>query len=551
MRNKSQIIVLVVTLILAAALVFIWRLGIENGGDGVKNYSYDWNKKFDFQSKDPKGLYLFFSLIKFKNPKRPIYDINSPYKFDSLLRLKNNATFIFIGDSIGLLDKELKQLLDKSAKGSSILFSSNELGSNITDTLFSFYRTGFHFNEYAKYRFDGKNAIFYGRIQNDTIPIEWNGYKELVPNMGQLDELVRHQNLSTFVRLKQGKSDIFLQSNPEPFTNYQLKHKDGFEHANFVIDQLPKDAPIYFVSMAQVHFNSEDDATDDEGAEAEQNLLELILSNRILLNTMVIVLCGAILFVVFRSKRRRAIIPIIQKQQGVTKTFVETIASIFLNKQNPYSVLQIQRKNFYDTVMRYYYVDLQRNNELGTLNLLAEKTGYPLEKIQKLLKELRYENQAIGNDYIQQISKLQHDFYRHCGIIGREESFVKYEFEVNRNIWLSTAIMMFGLTLTFLGLSMLVNSNGVGVVFWLVGFLTLALGIIRVLVPHFKINKTEITYFNNLGRRVKTTETVKINFEKNFIELKINNKVLKVNNWDVMKNDLALLNRFIQQTKNV
>lgn len=551
MRNKSQIIVLVVTLILAAALVFIWRLGSENGGDGVKNYSYDWNKKFDFQSKDPKGLYLFFSLIKFKNPKRPIYDINSPYKFDSLLRLENNATFIFIGDSIGLLDKELKQLLDKSAKGSSILFSSNELGSNITDTLFSFYRTGFHFNEYAKYRFDGKNAIFYGRIQNDTIPIEWNGYKELVPNFGQLDELVRYQRLSTLVRMRLSKSDIFFQSNPEPFTNYQLKHKDGFEHANFVIDQLPKDAPIYFVSMAQVHFNSEDDASDDEGAVAEQNLLELILSNRILLNTMVIVLCGAILFVVFRSKRRRAIIPIIQKQQGVTKTFVETIASIFLNKQNPYSVLQIQRKNFYDTIMRYYYVDLQRNNELGSLNLLAEKTGYPLEKIQKLLKELRYENQAIGNDYIQQISKLQHDFYRHCGIIGREESFVKYEFEVNRNIWLSTAIMMFGLTLTFLGLSMLVNSNGVGVVFWLVGFLTLALGIIRVLVPHFKINKTEITYFNNLGRRVKTTETVKINFEKNFIELKINNKVLKVNNWDVMKNDLALLNRFIQQTKNV
>lgn len=551
MRNKSQIIVLVATLLIAAALVFIWRLGSENVGNAANSYSYDWNKKFDFQSKDPKGLYLFFSLLKFKNPKRPIYDINSPYKFDSLLRREKNATFIFIGDSIGLLDEELKQLLDKSAKGSRVLFSSNELGSNIMDTLFSIYRTGFYFNESATYRFDGKKTSFYGRYQNDTVPIAWNGYKELVPNIGQLDELVRHQRLSTFIRLKQNNSEIFLQSNPEPFTNYQLKHKDGFEHANFVIDQLPKDAPIYFVSVAQVHFKSDDEVEDFEGTESDQNLLELILSNRILLNTMVLVLLGAIVFVVFRSKRRRAVIPIIQKQQGVTKTFVETIASIFLNKQNPNSVLQIQRKNFYDTVIRYYYIDLQRNNELETLNLLAEKTGYPLEKIQKLLKELRYENQAIGNDFIQQISKLQHDFYRHCGIIGREQSFVKYEFEVNRNIWLSTAIMMIGLTLTFLGLSMLVNSNGVGVVFGLVGFLTLALGIIRVLVPHFKINKTEITYFNNLGRRVKTANSIKINFEKNFIELKINNKVLKVNNWDVMKNDLALLNRFIQQTKNV
>ncbi|MBM3184747.1 MAG: hypothetical protein FJZ67_00465, partial [Bacteroidetes bacterium] len=63
------------TLLLAAALVFIWRWGGENGGNGVKNYSYNWDKKFDFQSKDPKGLYLFFYLVKFKNPKRPIFDI--------------------------------------------------------------------------------------------------------------------------------------------------------------------------------------------------------------------------------------------------------------------------------------------------------------------------------------------------------------------------------------------------------------------------------------------------------------------------------------------
>ncbi|MBM3187062.1 MAG: hypothetical protein FJZ67_12240, partial [Bacteroidetes bacterium] len=464
---------------------------------------------------------------------------------------EKNATFIFIGDSIGLLDKELKQLLDKCAKGSSVLFSSNELGSNITDALFLSYRTGFHFNESATYRFDGKKSLFYGRYQNDTIPIVWNGYKELVQNFGQLDELIRHQRLTTFVRLKQGKSDIFLQSNPEPFTNYQLKHKDGFEHANFVIDQLPINHSIYFVSISQVHFKSEDEATEDEGGVSEQNLLELILSNRILLNTMVLVLIGAIIFVVFRSKRRRAIIPIIQKQHGVTKTFVETIASIFLNKQNPYSLLQIQRKNFYDTILRYYYIDLQRNNEVETLNLLSEKTGYPVEKIQKLLKELRYENQAIGNDYVQQISILQHDFYKHCGIIGREESIVKREFEVNRNIWLSTAIMMFGLTLTFLGLSMLVNSNGIGVLFWIVGFLTLALGIIRILVPHIKINKTEIAYFNQLGRRVKTADAIKINFENNFIKLKINDKEIKINNWDVMKNDLAILKRFIQQTKNL
>ncbi|MFY7944375.1 MAG: hypothetical protein ACOVNZ_07315, partial [Crocinitomicaceae bacterium] len=96
MRNKSQIVVLAATLILAAILLLIWRLGGNNAVDGARNYSYNWEKKFDFQSKDPKGLYLFFSLVKFKNPQRPIYEINSPYKFDSVLRQDKNATFVFI-----------------------------------------------------------------------------------------------------------------------------------------------------------------------------------------------------------------------------------------------------------------------------------------------------------------------------------------------------------------------------------------------------------------------------------------------------------------------
>jgi hypothetical protein len=550
-RNKSQIVVLAATLILAAILLLIWRLGGNNAVDGARNYSYNWEKKFDFQSKDPKGLYLFFSLVKFKNPQRPIYEINSPYKFDSVLRQDKNATFVFIGDTIGLLNSELKLLLKKCDSGSSVFLSSNELGSNISDTLFSNLERGFEFNQFATYRFNGENAMFFGRYQNDTIAVVWNGFREFESKFGQADALVRQHNLSTLIRLKLNKSDIFIQSNPEPFTNYQLKHKDGFEHANFVIDQLPQKDPIYFVSVAQVRFYDNQEDFIQEGMESEQNLLELILNNRILLNTLVLILVGGILFVVFRSKRRRAIIPILQKQEDVTKTFVETIASIFLSKQNPYSVLQIQRKNFYDTVLKYYYIDLQRNKDEGSLDILSEKTGYPLVKVQKLLKELRYDNQAVGNDYILQISKLQHDFYHHCGIITSEEIKIKNEFEVSRNIWITTLILITGLTLTFFGLSMLVNSNGLGVILWIFGFLILAFGIVRILIPHLRIHQTEIIFYNQLGIRVKTSESFKLAIENSIISLKFNNKEIAIPHWDVMKNDFAVLKHFIKQTKKL
>jgi hypothetical protein len=549
-RNKSQIIVLIASLALAVILVLIWRLG-SDGGDGYrKHYSYDWDQKFKFESKDPKGLYLFFSLLKFNNPQRPIYEINSPNKFDSILRNDKNGTFLFIGDTIGLLNRELKLLLKKWNNGSTLFFSCNELGSNITDSIFRKFEMGFIFDESATFQFNGEKSKFYGQYQNDTIAIAWNGIKEFDSKLSQVDALIRQNSLATLIRMKDGEKTMFFQSNPEPFLNYQLKSKEGFKHANFVINQLPKKNPIYFVSIAQVHFQFQEEVTQEE-MDSKQNLLELILNNRILLNTMVLTLLAAILFVVFRSKRRRAIIPIIQKQEGITRTFVETIASIFLNKQNPFSVLQIQRKNFYDTILRCYYIDLQRNKEENTLELLSEKTGYPLEKIKKLLKELRYENQAIGNDYIQKISKLQQDFYRHCGIIVDNEQKVLVEFEISRNIWISTLLLIFGITVTFLGLYMLVNSNGIGVLFWIIGFLILTFGIIRIVIPHFKIHQNEIVYFNHFGFRVKTSKPIKLSSEKHFFIAKIENKDLIIQHWDIMQNDIALLKRFIQQTKNL
>ncbi len=550
MRNKSQIIVLIASLALAVILVLIWRLG-SDGGDGYrKHYSYDWDQKFKFESKDPKGLYLFFSLLKFNNPQRPIYEINSPNKFDSILRNDKNGTFLFIGDTIGLLNQELKLLLKKWNNGSTLFFSCNELGSNITDSIFRKFEMGFIFDESATFQFNGEKSKFYGQYQNDTIAIAWNGIKEFDSKLSQVDALIRQNSLATLIRMKDGEKTMFFQSNPEPFLNYQLKSKEGFKHANFVINQLPKKNPIYFVSIAQVHFQFQEEVTEEE-MDSKQNLLELILNNRILLNTMVLTLLAAILFVVFRSKRRRAIIPIIQKQEGITRTFVETIASIFLNKQNPYSVLQIQRKNFYDTILRCYYIDLQRNKDENTLELLSEKTSYPLEKIKKLLQELRYENQAIGNDYIQKISKLQQDFYRHCGIIADSDQKLLDEFEISRNIWISTLLLIFGITVTFLGLYMLVNSNGIGVLFWIIGFLILTFGIIRIVIPHFKIHQNEIVYFNHFGFRVKTSKPIKLSSEKHFFLAKIENKDLIIQHWDVMQNDIALLKRFIQQTKNL
>jgi hypothetical protein len=264
---------------------------------------------------------------------------------------------------------------------------------------------------------------------------------------------------------------------------------------------------------------------------------------------MVLILLGAILFVVFRTKRRRAIIPIETKQLSVTKTFVETIASIFLNKQNPYSILQIQRKNFFDTILRYYYVDLLRNRDDASLELLAEKTSYPLMDIRKLIKELTYENRAIGNEYLHNVTKLLHQFYRHCGIITETDIRQESDFEVSRNIWLSTLIMIAGSTISFVGLYMLVNSNGAGVILWILGFLILSFGIVRIVIPHIRVKQNIITYYSNFCLKIHSDNLQIKEVSNSAIDFKINQKEFSIPTWDTMQNDLVALKRYIHQNK--
>ena len=560
MKNKVQLIVLAAAFLFAALLLFLWKsTGVDSNGSNTNFHSFNWDKKYGFQSKDPKGLYLFFSLLKFKHPKQKILEINSPNKFDSVLHEKKNATFLFIGDTVGLLNSELKQLLAKYNQGSTLFFSSNVLGANIEDTLLPFAREdiefkGFAFSESTSYRFDGQESKFWSQYQTDTLAMEWNGYN--LQNLpfgltGNIDGLVKQNSLITFLRIKGSKSNVYFQTNPEPFMNYQMKTKDGFRHADFVLNSIPEENPVYYISTAQVKPLNLDEENNYDGEEEEQSLMELILNNRTLMNSMILVFLGATLFIIFRSKRRKVVIPIIQKQEGITQTFVQTVASIFLTKQNPYIVQQIQKKNFFDTVLRHYYVDLHRKNDPRDVEVLAEKTGYPLDKMQKLIKELRYENQAISNEYVRSISKLQHDFYRHCGIIGKEEIRASHIFEVNRNIWITSLILISGLTTTSLGLYLLINSKGSGVILWVIGFLLIAYGLLRIIFPHLKVEGEKVTYFNVLGIKNKDENTILKKVENTKIELEINGKEVFIPTWDTLNSDIAQLKRFIHQNKNL
>jgi hypothetical protein len=500
------------------------------------------------ESKHPFGLHLFFHLVKLKNPKQRIVQISTKYQYDSIIKLKEKATFYMIADTVGLMPKESELLQKKLLEGSSLLLSASLFSEKLLDQFKVRLKPAFVYEKSVKFHFNADTVSFYSIFQNDTIYDEWYGLKKVLNESEYpVSDLIRFQNLSSLLKLKLPESTVLINSNPTTLLNINAKSKNAFRYINFILNQLPMNQTIYFVDFARVQNKGE----EEEQIEPENNLMQLIYENRILLNSMMLLFFTGLLFVIFRTKRRREVVPVIPQEINITKAFAETIGSIYLNKQNPSSILALQRKNFFDTVYRYYYVDLSKKREATIIKSLAEKTNYDFNELNNLISHLDAENKEVGNDYIIKLAKLQHDFYKHCGIIEDKIETKVQSFEVSRNMWISSFFLTVGFLAFLTGLYLLTKSNAAGVIIWIAGFLLFVYGVLRFLRPHLSMRKDQVTYFNSFGfPTTYSFDKIKsIEVQQTSIQLITKTKTITIPLFDTLKIDVSQLKRFIHLTK--
>ena len=549
MNKNFKLISIGVALIFALALFFVLKWDSSGGDESDASFvSNNWSERYGLENKHPFGLHLFFHLVKLKNPKQRIVQISTKYQYDSIIKLKEKATFYMIADTVGLMPKESERLQERLLEGSSLLLSASLFSEKLLNTFSIRLRPAFVYEKSVKFHFNADTVRFHSIFQNDTIYDEWYCFKKVLNESEYpVSDLIRFQNLSSLLKLKLPESTVLIHSNPTTLQNINAKSKNAFRYINFILNQLPTKQTIYFVDFARVQNKGE----EEEQIEPENNLMQLIYENRILLNSMMLLFFTGLLFVIFRTKRRREVVPVIPQEVNITKAFAETIGSIYLNKQNPSSILALQRKNFFDTVYRYYYVDLSKKREETIIKSLAEKTNYDFNELNHLISHLATENKEVGNDYIIKLSKLQYDFYKHCGIIEDKIETKVQSFEVSRNMWISSFFLTVGFLAFLTGLYLLTKSNAAGVIIWIAGFLLLVYGVLRFLRPHLSIQKNQVTYFNSFGfpttysfEQIKSMEV-----QQASIQIITKKKTIQIPLFDTLKIDVSQLKRFIHLTK--
>ncbi len=349
-------------------IVIIFLALLELSKKDVTN----WMKNFDVTEKTPFGLFVFNQEADAIFGKKLQRTVTSPYNFynDNAKIAPHN---IFVVQK--RIDRQSwENLLKQVSNGSDAMIVSTQISPAISDTL-GFVQSMTSFEERSTMKFTDQ------KFSTDSLHLDkfpsGNGFlyiKKDTEILGYTAEKER-KNQANFIKIKFGKGNFYLHSEPLFLTNYYLLYgKNSKKYLEDVFSYLPYRKTVWFV--------------DTTGSGKSKNALSFILSKPALKYAWWILLAGLLLFIIFNAKRRQRKIPIIEPLKNKSVEFVKSIGNLYLQEGDFHDMMAKKAQYFLHRIRLELMIDTQNLDE-NFAKKLQLKTGAPLEKINEAIELIK------------------------------------------------------------------------------------------------------------------------------------------------------------------
>lgn len=396
-------------------------------GCGKKPYS--WREHYDPKSKDPYGTYLVRNLLEGYFPGKDFEVVA-----DSLVGQLDSGNFVYVGNDFWLDSAGLNELLHFVERGNRAFIACPYLPSSLLDSLNS--------NEcdtYDEYAVDSHDTgdyidaitdtsiwanfshpalsdtvayIQHFRVLNRAREHEWNYFPDsyfcdsqtVFAQLGYFNE-----QYINFISASYGDGEFYFHLAPLAFTNSHLLDKRGLEHASKVFSHL-EPGSIYWDERIYDPFS------DMGGGKAKQESpLKYILSQPPLAWAWYILLGMAVLYLIFRAKRRQRVIPVLEKNANTSLEFIGTIGRLFFLQNNHRQLAAQKMRLLLIFVRERYHLPTKDLNEQFAKSL-AIRSNVPEEHINRILNLHRNINDSgfLSEDTLVDFHHLMERFYREC-----------------------------------------------------------------------------------------------------------------------------------------
>src|SRR5690554_2020888 len=341
----------------------------------VRPKPIDWRPSYTSVDKIPFGSFVFFeeATSLFKDSEIENID-KDPYSFLVDSTYNKNSAYIFINEELNFDKRQTQILLKYVEKGNTVFISSRSYGNIFQDTLKinlhtsysvleeevtpTFFSPSLKEKQLPKF----KKGIFKTSFTAiDTLKTKALGYYD--SNKDKLDDL-------NFIKVKYGNGAFLLHTLPEAFTNYYLLKNNEQYAANL----------ISYIEAEHIYL----DEYLKSGRKIVTSPMRFVLNQEPLTWAYYVLICGLLIFVLFKGKREQRIVEVIEPLENTSVEFTKTIADLYFQHKDYSDIISKKIKYFSETLRAKYFLSTNDITE-DLIKKLALKSGNTLEDTQKLM----------------------------------------------------------------------------------------------------------------------------------------------------------------------
>lgn len=356
----------------------------------------DWSFDFRNNSTNPYGAMVMYKGLKKEYPK--VIDNKKSYyqlfKMDLQQQYLKNSLMFILTYTYEPQKPDVEELFDFVESGNDVLISASYIKGLLKDSL------EFDYNPY----FYSKNDTVVSEVLFNNAPQSYRFYKQ-TPGAS----LVSYDTTNTtvlgynekkeanFIRIKKGKGNFYIHLQPLFFTNYHLLYSNH-EYAFNIISALnPKH--IIWDSYSNPYNN------------AGGSPIRVLLSKKSFKYAYFVMLFSLILYVLFKIKRKQAIIPVIEPMKNESLDFAKTLSRVYLKKNNNKNIAIKRFKYLIDNIRKRYFIKEGIGNK-NLPELIIKKNIADKELVFEIFSKYNRINsqESISDDELITFNKLVEKF---------------------------------------------------------------------------------------------------------------------------------------------
>ncbi len=239
---------------------------------------------------------------------------------------------------------------------------------------------------------EGEKSVQFSRLQRYSTITQYPDSAKVILKNGK-DEAIG-------VRVKIGSGSLTFIGCPNIFSNYQLLKEDRTIASN-LLSTLPNKNTYWSRSLY----------TNSNAYEKQRSIMDFIHNQESLTWAFYTFLFSIIGFFLFQIKREQRAIPILKRKQNITLRFAESIANLYILKENNKELFVNKFKFFLEQIRNKYNIDTNKIDAYFFENL-AQKSQLKVSLIEYIFNyyTTTSEKSFVSKDEFLRLNKLLQNF---------------------------------------------------------------------------------------------------------------------------------------------